>query len=53
MAHGLAAAGERGIVLVHDAARPFVPAGVVHAVAEAVEEAIVVDDEGRAFAALQ
>lgn len=36
VAHGLAAAGERGIVLVHDAARPFVPAGVVHAVAEAV-----------------
>ncbi|MGO4957235.1 2-C-methyl-D-erythritol 4-phosphate cytidylyltransferase [Luteococcus sp. Sow4_B9] len=36
VAHGLAAVGEQGIVLVHDAARPFVPAQVVQAVRRAV-----------------
>lgn len=36
VANGLAAAGEHGIVLVHDAARPFVPADVVREVAAAV-----------------
>lgn len=36
VAHGLAAAGESGIVLVHDAARPFVPAVVVARVVEGV-----------------
>lgn len=36
VATGLTEAGEQGIVLVHDAARPFVPAGVVRSVIEAV-----------------
>ncbi|MEL4357648.1 MULTISPECIES: 2-C-methyl-D-erythritol 4-phosphate cytidylyltransferase [unclassified Luteococcus] len=38
VANGLAAAGEHGIVLVHDAARPFVPADVVLAVRQAVAD---------------
>lgn len=36
VANGLAACGDGGIVLVHDAARPFVPAAVVASVVEAV-----------------
>ncbi|MEL4505403.1 2-C-methyl-D-erythritol 4-phosphate cytidylyltransferase [Luteococcus sp. H138] len=36
VANGLAAAGDRGIVLVHDAARPFVPVDVVRGVRDAV-----------------
>lgn len=35
---GLAAAGAEGIVLVHDAARPFVPVDVVRGVVQAVAE---------------
>ncbi|WP_420175946.1 2-C-methyl-D-erythritol 4-phosphate cytidylyltransferase [Luteococcus sp. OSA5] len=38
VANGLAAAGEQGIVLVHDAARPFVPVDVVRSVHEAVAQ---------------
>lgn len=36
VANGLDAAGEHGIVLVHDAARPFVPVDVVRGVRDAV-----------------